>query len=139
MLSIFVSQVSIPTTISIIQLNFDSLFEEVFETQYQISWETIDTIFSDLRFKSLDHFIIWTDSIQIINFEKERLSIFQKILPKLFKKDILWWGHWSRDIGMLFSINFLKIEILTFIGIAYHVSSYGLRSLAWYQLRNLYE
>lgn len=88
------------------QINFDNFFEQVFEAQYQMSWQTIDTRFSDSRLKSLRHFIIWTCSKKVDDFLKERIIISKKILPKLFQKDIIWWGDYHTYTGMWF-INYL--------------------------------
>lgn len=97
----FASQVSVPTSLSLFQLNFESSIEEIIEIQYQTSWQIIDTIFSDPRLKNLNHFIIWTKSKHIDDFQKSRTRISEKILPKLFKEDILWWGDLDTHIGRL--------------------------------------
>lgn len=109
-LDIFVSQVSVPTSLSIFQLSFESLSEEVFKKQYQTIWKTIDTIFSNSRLKRLHYFVIWTKSKQVYNFQDERNSILDKIFPKLIKKNNLWWGDCDSKIGILFIINYLNLK-----------------------------
>lgn len=107
MLATIASQISIPSSLLIFEIDFKSLFEEVFEPQHQTSWKIIDTIFSDSRLKNLGHFVVWTESKQVDNFQKERIGILEKILPKLFKQNTIWWGDLKPRIGMLFVMIYL--------------------------------
>lgn len=107
MLFLTASNILVPSCLLMLHLNFSICLEKLFDIQYQTIWDKIDQIFS--KHSNLLYFVIWTISEQKSDCQKKEILVLERGLPRLLKKDILWWGDWNTKSGL--SLNnslFLK-------------------------------
>ena len=77
-----------PSSLQTIQVIFTSKQEEVLDEKHQTQWNEVDNALCDSKFKQLESFKI--DEISRKWKQSQAQTSLKRLLPKCYKKKILW-------------------------------------------------
>ena len=76
------------SSLQIVQVAFSSELKEVLDEKLQTQWNEVDNALCDTKFKQLQFFQV--DDYQVEMAESQAQASLKKLLPKCYKKKILW-------------------------------------------------